>query len=85
MYVLGLSVAIVMTIYLDRANAQVRPDETGLYNPFIEGFNSPKRELLTPNYNKELVLFKGLSAENQHQYLEMSREEKLAMYRNDLV
>lgn len=42
--------------------------------------NSPEVTAFSPDYNREIRLFESLNHEEQHTYLNMSREEKFAHY-----
>lgn len=45
-----------------------------------DGMTNRNIEAFTPQYQKELSLFKEMSAKEQEDYLNMSKEEKFAAY-----
>lgn len=62
---------------LEKQEAELHQYKTLLRGTYqIDGFKSK----FTPDYMKELELFKTLSADDQHAYLTMSKEEKLQKY-----
>jgi hypothetical protein len=42
--------------------------------------NSPEVNGFSPNYDREIRLFKAMSHDEQHKYLNMTRDEKFAHY-----
>lgn len=52
--------------------------------PIVGNFTQ-KKELLTPNYKKELHLFQTMNPADQVEYLHLSRDQKLVKYGNKLL
>lgn len=51
-----------------------------IVDPFTQ-----KKEGFSPQYEKELGLFKSMNFDEQQQYLNLSREQKLAKYGSEIM